>query len=283
MKKYHFGNTEITPLSDGKLLFDRNSFFNDQEDIDWEPYPEYHDKNFYLTLGCLLIKTPTKCILVDTGLGQLDHGAIQPLDHEAIQPLGQTLLKELNNMGLNPNDIDTVLITHLHIDHVGTNMTQTDSGWIPTFPNATYMAPNADWQLFSKMINKKPFYYLKQQVLPLLDLSILELFDGETYLSQEVKTIPTPGHTPGHTSLSIESQGEKAIVVGDAIHIPPQLNEPEWSPRGDRDKKLSAITRQQLIKTIEQESASIVAGHFPSPGVGKIKNINSKIIYDALS
>ena len=160
-------------------------------------------------------------------------------------------------------------------------MTHTDSGWIPTFPNATYMAPNADWQLFSKMINKKPFYYLKQQVLPLLDLSILELFDGETYLSQDVKTIPTPGHTPGHTSLSIESQGEKAIVVGDAIHIPPQLNEPEWSPRGDRDKKLSAKTRQQLIKTIEQESASIVAGHFPLPGVGKIKNIDSKRIYEA--
>lgn len=276
MKKYNVGNTQITPLSDGTLIFDRDSFFNDQEDVDWEPYPQYHGKNFYLNLGCLVIQTPTKCILVDTGLGQLDHGSIQPLNHELTQPSGQTLLKELNEMGLDSDDIDIVFITHLHIDHVGTNMTKTPSGWSPTFPSAIYMAPNADWQLFSKMINKKPFSYLKQQVLPLLESSILELFEGERHLSPEVKTIPTPGHTPGHTSLSIESEGEKAIVVGDAIHIPPQLNETEWSPRGDRDKKLSAKTRQQLVRTIEKEHATIIAGHFPAPGMGKIRTVNSR-------
>ena len=271
MKKYGVGNTQIIPLSDGRLIFDRDSFFNDQEDSDWEPYPDYHSASFDLNIGCLVIQTTNRCILVDTGLGQLDHGLIQPL--------GQTLLKELHVAGLDPADIDIVFITHLHIDHVGTNMTETDSKWIPTFPNATYMAPAADWKLFSKMIDKKPFSYLKQQILPLLESSLLELFEGQKKLSPEVKTLPTPGHTPGHTSLLIESNREKAIVIGDAIHIPPQLNEPHWSPRVDRNKELSAKTRQQLVRTIEEEKASIVAGHFPAPGIGKFKTINSKRTY----
>ena len=274
MKRYRVGKTTIIPLSDGKLIFDRNSFFYDQKDSDWQPYPEYHRASFDMNIGCFVIQTPSRCILVDTGLGQLDHGLTQPS--------GQTLLKELGKVGLDPADIDTVFITHLHIDHVGTNMIRTDLGWVPTFPNATYMVSDVDWQLFGKMIDKKPFTYLKQQILPLFEFSLLELFEGERELSPEVKTIPTPGHTPGHTSLLIESDDEKAIVVGDVIHIPPQLNETHWSPRVDRDKNLSAKTREQLVKTIEEEHASIVAGHFPAPGIGNILTINSKRTYVSL-
>ena len=209
--------------------------------------------------------------MIDTGLGKLDHGILQ-LEKE-------TLISDMSKSGFSVQDIDVVFMTHLHLDHVGTNMTVTKEGWKPTFPNANYFVSNKDWKLFSKLINTESFKYIKEQVSPLIDLGLLTKFNEEISLTNEVTTLPTPGHTPGHTSLLISSKGEKAVITGDAIHIPIQSSNTHWSPSPDRDKRLSSKSREKLINYIEKEHALIAAGHFKFPGFGKIIKVNSKRTY----
>ncbi len=271
MRSVIVGETEIYSVSDGRLRFPKKEFFADLEESDWKPYKDYSKETIDLNIGSFIVKTRSKTILIDTGLGKLDHGILQ-LEKE-------TLISDMSKSGFSVQDIDLVFMTHLHLDHVGTNMTITKEGWKPTFPNAHYFVSNKDWKLFSKLINAESFKYIKEQVNPLIDLGLLTKFNEEISLTDEVTTLPTPGHTPGHTSLLISSKDEKAIITGDAIHIPIQSSNTHWSPSPDRDKKLSSKSREKLINYIEKEHALIAAGHFEFPGFGKITKVNSKRTY----
>lgn len=269
------GKTSIYPVSDGRMLFSRDSFFNTLSEKDWVDFPEYSNSQFEMNVGSFIIKTDDQTVLVDTGLGKLDH--------HIEQTTKETLLPEIAQAGFRPEDFDTVFITHLHLDHVGTNMIKTPTGWQPTFPNARYLVSKNDWSLFSKNINADAFAYLREQIHPLFDNGCLDLFDEDTKLCDEITTLPTPGHTPGHTSLIISSQGEKAIILGDAAHIPPQVEKTHWSPAPDRDKKLSAKSRDMVMQMIEKEHALLASGHFPSPGLGNLVRVRSKRVFIPLS
>ena len=269
------GNFDVYSVSDGYMVFRRDMFFPELTIEAWSPYPSYSLPDFEMNIGSFVITGAGKTILVDTGLGKLDHHIEQPIQ--------QTLLTELETFKLSPNDIDIVFLTHLHLDHVGTNMTNESGGWKQTFPNARYMVGKSDWEMFSRLADKPGFQYIKEQVQPLLSNGSLHLFEGKISLVKGVTTMPTPGHTPGHSSLLIESEGETAVIIGDAAHIPPQVEQSSWSPSPDRDKKLSAKTRSSLMAFIEKENAIIASGHFPKPGFGKIIKINSRRFYQPLT
>ena len=209
--------------------------------------------------------------IVDTGLGKLDH--------HLQQTARETLLSEIHNCGIELSQIDLVFMTHLHTDHVGTNMTKSNEGWAPTFENARYMVHQKDWDLFGARINSEPFAYLKEQVYPLLELGLLDFFSSDINLTKEISTFETPGHTPGHTSLLIRSQGEMAMILGDALHVPPQVQETQWSPRADRNKTLSTESRERVVNLLETDNGLIVSGHFPRPGFGHINVDNFKRVY----
>ncbi len=275
MNKITIGKTELYPVSDGTIRVRKKEFFGDLHESDWNPYKEYSSQFINLNIGSFIIKTESGTILIDTGLGKLDHGTHQ-LKKE-------TLISEMDKSGFSVTDIDIVFMTHLHWDHVGTNMTLTKGEWAPTFPNAKYFVSNKDWKLFSRLLDTKSFEYIKEQVNPLIDLGLLNRFENEISLTSEIRTISTPGHTPGHTSVLISSNSEKAIITGDAIHIPLQFNHPDWTPSIDRDKILSTQSRQMIINYIEKEHALIAAGHFPFPGFGNIIKVNSKKTYIPIS
>ena len=274
MNSAKVGNFEIYSISDGYMIFQRDLFFPELSSAEWSPYPSYSLPEFEMNIGSFVIHGPDKTILVDTGLGKLDHHIEQPVQ--------QTLLSELEALKLRPDDIDIVFLTHLHLDHVGTNMTKENGVWKQTFPNAMYMVGRSDWEMFGRMVDKPGFQYIKEQVQPLLSSGSLHLIEGEITVTKGVTTIPTPGHTPGHTSLLIESEGEIAVIIGDAAHVPPQVEQTSWSPSPDRDKKLSAETRASLMDLIERKKALIASGHFPKPGFGKIVKINSRRSYKPL-
>ena len=269
------GNFDIYSVSDGYMIFQRDIFFPELTMKAWEQYPSYSLPEFEMNIGSFVIKGGEKTILVDTGLGKLDH--------HIEQPVRETLLSEVEAFELRPDDIDIVFLTHLHLDHVGTNMTKENGVWKQTFPNATYMVAKSDWEMFNQMADKPAFQYIKEQVQPLLSNGNLDLFEGETSLTDGGTTIPTPGHTPGHTSLLLESEGETAVIIGDAAHIPPQVEQSSWSPSPDRDKTLSAKTRSSLMDFIEKENALIASGHFPKPGFGKIIKIDSRRSYKPIT
>ena len=126
------------------------------------------------------------------------------------------------------------------------------------------------------------FAYIKEQVVPLQELGLLELIEGEHVLTSELTAIPTPGHTPGHTSLLISSNGETGIVVGDASHVPAQAQETHWSPNADSKPEESAETRRRLMDRIEKENALLVSGHYPAPGYGRLIRLEGRRSWQAL-
>jgi glyoxylase-like metal-dependent hydrolase (beta-lactamase superfamily II) len=270
------GNVEIASLSDGRLRFATSDFFPDIEAKQWDAYRSdlSPEGDLLMNMGCFLLRSDGKTVLVDTGLG------LKSYDLDALET--GLLHDEFRAKGINPDDVDMVMITHLHRDHVGWNFTPDGDGWRPTFPNAKYYVPETDWRIFTRRAGMERFSYIREQVLPLEELGLLELMDGEQVLTSELTAMPTPGHTPGHTSLLISSSGEKAIVVGDASHVPAQAQETHWSPRADSKPDVSAETRKKLMDRIEADNAVLVSGHYPAPGYGRLIRLEGRRYWKAL-
>lgn len=293
------GNVEIMSLSDGHIQFPPSDFFPSIEPNEWEPYKEMltPEGRLNLNMASFLMRSGGKTVLVDTGLG----GDSSTFDFAS----SGKLMNDFKAKGVSPDEIDIVMITHLHRDHVGWNISyglpsevSTGGGadtrvgeqssfserveLTPTFPNARYFVPEADWVRFKRLARNDDFAYIREQVLPLEDLGILELFEGEVTLTPELTTLPTPGHTPGHTSVLITSDGQKAIVAGDATHVPAQAQEPHWSPRADSDPKLSAESRNNIMDRMEQDHGLLICGHYPYPGFGKLLRVEGRRYWQAI-
>lgn len=284
------GNVEILALSDGSIRFAPDDFFPSVPAEAWDPYREYFtpEGEMIMNLGCFLLRSEGKTILIDTGLG-IDTGHLETLDKGK-------LLTDMDAKGVGRDDVDIVGITHLHIDHVGWNFLYADGGVgagspdseversgepQATFSNARYWVNNADWRVFTRGALRKR-QYIPAQVLPLQEQGILELFEGERHMTGEVSTLPTPGHTPGHTSFLVASQGERAVITGDAIHSRAQAQETHWSPRADSKPDVSAESRKDLLERIEDKNAMLISGHFPAPGFGMLVRIEGRRYWQAI-
>ena len=270
------GNVEILSLSDGALEFDLCSFFPNIPEDQWRPYEDYltpeHQVRF--NLACFLVRSEGITILVDTGLGPKPAGAPDT-------PWGQ-LLDDLQTHGVRPDDIDMVVMTHLHRDHVGWNLMATDGGRRPTFPKARYWLSRGDWEACHRPEVSDRFPNAPDQVWPLEELGLMEMMDGEQALTGELTTLPTPGHTPGHMSIMISSQGERALILGDVLHNPAQAQETDWVSRADMDPEQTRITRRALMEQLEREGTLVVAVHMPAPGFGKIVRLQGRRYWQAL-
>ncbi len=262
--RLNIGNVEVIAVSDGSIEFGTSEFFPGVPDEAWAPYRGLLGDGHTLlfNLGSFVLVSEGKTILVDAGLGESPSGSWTGSSGDLIADLGRN--------GVRPEDVDMVVLTHLHPDHVGWNVTRSDGQAVPTFPGARYWVPKADWDLFSRRDRMRQFAHIREQVRPLAEMGLMELMDGETALTGEVSSLPAPGHTPGHTCVAISSGREKGIVLGDAIHHPAQIEEPGWSPRPDHDPRLSAETRAALVKRLEAGGSVGLGGHFPSPGFGRV-------------
>lgn len=269
MSEFSVGHVNVDCLRDAIAPFAHDSLEYAFPGItleQWQPYREPYPDTFigdnWLVRFCgILVKTSQATLLVDTGLGA------NPNPYWGVDK--GTLLDALSRAGLAPGDIDIVFHTHLHADHVGWNATPDGR---PTFPNARHIVHRADWDAFHTPLLEKafPFDYLDQQVFSLQRAGLLDLIDGPTHLTPEVKAIPAFGHTPGHMCLVIESAGAKGMICGDAILHPAQIREPDWPFVFDVDRSHAARTRRELIDTIEREHMTLIQCHFPEPGHGAI-------------
>ena len=268
--RLQIGNVEVLALSDGRLQFFPSEFFPTVSEADWEPYRDQleADGSIVLNVGSFLLRSDGRTVLVDTGLGESSEGM-----PNAVSGL---LLKDMADNGVRPDEVDMVVVTHLHRDHVGWNLVWDDDVFRPTFRNARYWIPRADWDTFAPRARTRALSYIRDQVLPLEGLGILELMDGEQPLTSELTALPTPGHTPGHTSVLIASDGERGIVLGDAAHVPAQAQETHWSPSADMDPERSRVTRRDLMDRMERDEAVVVSGHFPSPGYGRLARLRGR-------
>jgi glyoxylase-like metal-dependent hydrolase (beta-lactamase superfamily II) len=265
------GSVEIMMLSDGMLEFDLCNFFPTIPAENWRQYESHltEEHKVRFNLGSYLIRSDGRTILVDTGLGP------KPADTPDV-PWGE-LMQDFQANGVRPEDVDMVVMTHLHRDHVGWNLRAEGQKYVPTFPKARYWMSAKDWDVCHQPdVQKERFPNAPTCVWPLEALGLVELMHGEHGISRELTAVPTPGHTPGHVSILVTSQGERALVLGDAAHNPTQVVEPDWVSRADMDPDLTRQTRRALMERLEREQITVAAGHFPAPGFGKIVRLEGR-------
>ena len=273
--KLTIGNVEITSLSDGILEFDLCNFFPDIPGDDWKGQESHLSASHgvLFNLACFLIKSDGRTIAVDTGLGP---------KQTPETPWGE-LLDDMKAHNLQPGDIDMVVMTHAHRDHVGWNLISQDGKYTPTFPNAQYYVSATDWAAcHDPALIQDRFPNAPECVWPLEDLGILNLMEPDQQLTSEISTLATPGHTPGHMSLMISSQGESGLVLGDVLHNTAQIENTDWVSRADIDPAQTRITRRNLMDRLEREGIPVAAVHLARPGFGKIVRENGRRFWQAV-
>jgi glyoxylase-like metal-dependent hydrolase (beta-lactamase superfamily II) len=269
MARIKVGDFEIISIVDLESPFPMAGVFPDVPAEAFEPYrPLYpgafQDDALKLAISGYVISGGGRTILVDTGLGPNMNPEIP----------GQ-LVTRLKTEGFGPEDIDTVIFTHLHLDHVGWNFQDGKA----TFPRCRYVVQQVDWDYFSVQTDDP---VVAAQVVPLGKTGALELVSGETQFTPEITLVPTPGHTPGHQSVVVSSGGDHAFIAGDVSHHPAQAQETAWKVGFDVDPEQASATRASVMDRLERDGHSACFGHYPAPGFGLIVREGSRRIFRAL-
>lgn len=221
------------------------------------------DGALVLSFHSLVVESRGTTIVVDTCIG-VETPRIAPGDPTFADRLAAAI-----DGGLDA--VDVVLCTHLHFDHVGWNTRTVDGALVPTFPNARYLIGRAELDFLDA--DDDSHDVREPSVDPLLDAGLVDVIETEHDITEEVRTIPTPGHTPGHVSVVIESAGASAVITGDTCHSPLQLTHPELaSPRFDWDTAISSETRQRLVARYVDTDTLIIGTHFAPPTAGRLRS-----------
>jgi len=223
------------------------------------PHFVTEDGRLKMSIHSLVIETPSRRIVVDTGLGNDKEGRAVPTWNNRNTPF----LETMTAAGFPPDSIDTVFCTHLHVDHVGWNTKLVGGKWVPTFTKARYVFGRAEyehWRDHSAAPEKAAVF--NDSVRPIVEAGQADLVESDHKLAAEISLIPTPGHSPGHLSLHIRSEGEEALLTGDVAHHPCQMAHLGWSSTADSDPVQSAATRRELFARFADTPTLVIGGHF---------------------
>jgi glyoxylase-like metal-dependent hydrolase (beta-lactamase superfamily II) len=177
----------------------------------------------------------------------------------------------LKAAGLSVEDIDFVMCTHLHVDHVGWNTKLEGGRWVPTFPKARYVFGKTEYDYWAEQHAKTAVPPFGDSVLPVVEAKRAEIVRDDFALGDHLRILPTPGHTPGHIAFAFGKARDDAVFVGDMMHTPLQLQHPELSPRFDVDPVQAAVTRKDFLERYCDTDTLCCTAHFPSPSTGKIR------------
>ncbi len=262
------GQVEITALCDVATVFPRRlpEAFPETPAEAWQEFrPRYPDTftgedGWLFHVHCYLIRDRGRTILVDIGIG--------PPETIAAGWAGTAgrLPEELAEAEAAPDDVEVVVLTHLHLDHIGWGM-RAPTGAQPElyFSNARYVVQRLDWEQFQDFGDEEDRAAFDQQVLPLDRLGVLEAIDGPRQLTPDVSVVSTPGHTAGHQCVLVESDGHRALLSGDLTNHPAQVTEPRWPSGGDMDRARAAETRTIWLDRVESQGMALLTAHYPMP------------------
>jgi glyoxylase-like metal-dependent hydrolase (beta-lactamase superfamily II) len=218
------------------------------------------------TMQSYVVRVGGLTILIDSCIGNDKDRPTRPLWH---MKTDTTYMDALKQAGLTVNDIDMVMCTHLHPDHVGWNTKLENGRWVPTFPNAKYVFSKMELDYWTEQNAKKPIGHFVDSVLPIVEAGKTELVTSDHELTHGVQLLPTPGHTPDHYSVRLSSGGSEAIVTGDLIHSPLQCACTHLHARPDVDPVQGLATRNAIMEKYADTDTLIAATHFPSPSLGQ--------------
>ena len=239
--------------------------------------PHYADADGKLkgVVQSFLVRAEKLALLVDTCVGNDKHR----VDLAAWGNLQTEFLTKLRQAGCDPSDITDVLCTHLHFDHVGWNTVLKNGVWQPTFPNARYMFSAEEWRYWNsdpqnEIADDKQG--ISDSVRPIFEAGLAHLLEDDAQVCEGVRLIPTPGHTPHHVSVLIESEGTQCLITGDAIHHPCQIHHPEWGTASDFDRNRARQTRESMLETYSGKNTVILGNHFAVPSGGRVRVVDGR-------
>jgi glyoxylase-like metal-dependent hydrolase (beta-lactamase superfamily II) len=212
-----------------------------------------------MSIHALVVETPNRRIIVDTGLGNDKENRGVPTWNQLNGPF----LQDLAAAGFPAESIDTVLCTHLHVDHVGWNTRLVDGRWIPTFGQARYLMGRHEFEYWrAERRDPGRAAVFDDSVKPVADAGLVELVDSDHRICEEVSLIASPGHSPGHHSVLVRSNGEEALLIGDVLHHPCQMAHLDWASTADYDPAQSTRTREELFSRFAGTPTLVLGGHF---------------------
>jgi glyoxylase-like metal-dependent hydrolase (beta-lactamase superfamily II) len=220
-----------------------------------------------LCIQSYIVRTPHHTILVDSCVGNHKQRPNRPFWHEKTD---DTWERNLAATGYSVGDIDYVMCTHLHVDHVGWNTRLENGRWVPTFPNARYIFGKKELAHWEAEHARTPNQILVDSVLPIVAAGQADLVSSDSALGDHVRLTPTPGHTPDHFAVELGKGETVAVLTGDLIHSPLQARYPELSMRADTDQRASAVTRRKFLECHCDTGRLLCTAHFPSPSTGHV-------------
>jgi len=233
------------------------------ESVPWLS-PFVQDGRIILSIHMLVIQSRGQTIVVDTCIGN-----DKPRSYPRWNQMQGDFLNRFEAAGFRTDRVDTVLCTHMHVDHVGWSTRLLNDRWVPTFGNARYLyaeAEYAHWKVEPQIYG--PVF--EDSVQPVFDAGLADLVGVSHRINDEIWLEPTPGHTPGHVSVHVASRGEEAVITGDMIHHPCQIHQPEWSSLADWDAHMSAHTRHAFVDRYADRPVLVIGTHFAAPTAGRI-------------
>jgi glyoxylase-like metal-dependent hydrolase (beta-lactamase superfamily II) len=265
------GSVEIEPVLDAVgVLCEYVEAYPGVSQEDWEPYREHYPELFAGTawrLPCLsyLIRSDEATIIVDSGVGPAGLWDDWAPEQEGLLP------SALEALGISPDEIDIVFLTHLHVDHVGWNC---DLDAVPLFPRARYVV-HGDALAYALT---KRYAHIRRCIVPLADR--IQQVRGDTELARGIVAFGTPGHYPGHLALRVSSEGAGATLVGDVVPHPALLDRPEWVFAFDEDAMANAPTRAALVAELAASDGLVVCGHYPGSGIGRLVTREGRVVWE---
>jgi glyoxylase-like metal-dependent hydrolase (beta-lactamase superfamily II) len=261
-------------------LFDRELVRNHEQWL----CPAHFDRESLripMDVQSFVLTTERHTIVIDTCCGNGKSRAGAPEFHM----LTTGYLERMRTLGVEPEDVDYVLCTHLHIDHIGWNTRLVNGRWTPTFPNARYVVSKDEFKNATEEARTIPFEPVrngyKDSIAPVFEAGLVDLVQDDYELLDMLRFRPAPGHTPGNVQIELHSNSESAIFAGDMLHTPMQIPFWHWSSKLCWNAEVAAKTRRRLLEQCTEANALLVPGHFGSPHVGRIREAGEtfKIIW----
>jgi glyoxylase-like metal-dependent hydrolase (beta-lactamase superfamily II) len=243
IQTFTVGDIRIAKVLDTLEPTNPRVLYVDKRKEDCDPYLEWLQPHFLdvgkrmlLSIHTFVIWTKHHTILIDTCVGTNKQGLAFPQWNGR---QNSTYLRDLAAVGCAAEAVDYVFCTHMHLDHTGWNTQLRDGRWVPTFPNAKYLFNKREWEHWKDDPTPTEQAAVQQNILPIIEAGKAEWVDDAWDLEDAVTLVPTPGHTPGHCSVRLRSNGQEAIITGDLMVHPVQVAEPQWSQVADTDRALA--------------------------------------------
>jgi glyoxylase-like metal-dependent hydrolase (beta-lactamase superfamily II) len=275
MKTWKIGKVEVTRIVEVNAHTDPLAFLLPEggspelmKQHDWLfPHFATPEGDMKISFQCFVLKAGDQRMMIDTCIGN-----DRRRQFDIFTNMNTSFLADIAAIDCPPEKIDTVICTHLHFDHVGWNTHKVNGKWVPTFPNARYLFGKKEWEHWNKHPRDGGMEaeHLVDSLDPILAAGLADFIEGDHRITNEIRLIPTPGHTPGHVSVHISSGGEDAVITGDLMHHPVQFAVPDLKGSFDMDPPLASRTRREFIKRYEGRKALVIGSHFCDPTAGWI-------------